>query len=93
MESIQSFLPFIFMLVIIYFMMIRPQQQKAKKEKAFESALKVGDRVITKAGIHGKVHEINEKTIVLETMAGKLLFEKAAISLELSMRLREDKKA
>nr|WP_317631952.1 preprotein translocase subunit YajC [uncultured Flavobacterium sp.] len=91
MESIQSFLPFVFMLVIIYFMMIRPQQQKVKKEKEFESSLKVGDRVITKAGIHGKIAEINEKTIVLETMAGKLLFEKAAISLELSQRLKENK--
>jgi len=92
MESLQSFLPFVFMLVIIYFMMIRPQQQKAKKEKQFENDLKVGDRVITKAGIHGKVSEISDKTIVLETMAGKLLFEKAAISSELSLRLKEDKK-
>ncbi len=88
---IQNILPFVFMLVIIYFMMIRPQQQKVKKEKEFENSLKVGDRVITKAGIHGKIAEINEKTIVLETMAGKLLFEKAAISLDLSQRLKENK--
>lgn len=72
-------------------MMIRPQQQKVKKEKEFENSLKVGDRVITKAGIHGKIAELNEKTIVLETMAGKLLFEKAAISLDLSQRLKENK--
>lgn len=88
---IQNILPFVLMLVIIYFMMIRPQQQKVKKEKEFENSLKVGDRVITKAGIHGKIAELNEKTIVLETMAGKLLFEKAAISLDLSQRLKENK--
>ena len=88
---IQNFLPFAFMLVIIYFLMIRPQQQKVKKEKEFENSLKVGDRVITKAGIHGKIAEINEKTIVLETMAGKILFEKMAISLDLSQRLKENK--
>lgn len=91
MEMIQNFLPFAFMLVIIYFLMIRPQQQKVKKEKEFENSLKVGDRVITKAGIHGKIAEINEKTIVLETMAGKILFEKMAISLDLSQRLKENK--
>ena len=59
------------MAVIFYFLLIRPQQQKAKKEKSFEATLKVGDKVITKAGIHGKIAELNEDTVVIETMAGK----------------------
>jgi preprotein translocase subunit YajC len=42
------------MFVVIYFFMIRPQQKKAKNEK-FESTLKVGDKIITKSGLHGKV--------------------------------------
>ncbi|VXA97859.1 Sec translocon accessory complex subunit YajC [Flavobacterium sp. 9AF] len=76
-------------IVIFYFFMIRPQQQRAKKEKAFEASLKVGDKVITKAGIHGKVAELAENTVVIETMAGKIKMEKSAISLEMSAKLTE----
>lgn len=75
------------MIAVFYFLMIRPQQQKAKKEKAFENGLKVGDRIITKSGIHGKIAELLEDTIVVETMAGKIKMEKSAISSELSAKL------
>lgn len=79
------------MFVVVYFLMIRPQQKKAKSEKEFESTLKVGDKVITKSGIHGKVADINDATVVLETMAGKMLFERNAISLDLTMALKNRK--
>lgn len=72
------------MFVVMYFFMIRPQQKRAKAEKEFESGLKVGDKVITKSGLHGKIAELAERTIVLETMSGKLKMERSAISLELS---------
>ena len=75
------------MIAVFYFFLIRPQQQRAKKEKAFEAALKVGDKIITKSGIHGKIAEMNEDTIVVETMAGKIKMEKSAISSELSAKL------
>ena len=75
------------MIVVFYFFMIRPQQKKAKQEKEFESALKVGDRVITKSGIHGRISELADTTIVIETMAGKIKFERAAISTELTQKL------
>ncbi len=55
MEQLQQFAPFILMFVVIYFFMIRPQQKRAKNEKQFEADLKVGDRIITKSGIHGKI--------------------------------------
>jgi preprotein translocase subunit YajC len=84
MEQIQSFLPFILMFVVIYFFMIKPQQKRAKAEKQFESELKVGDRVVTKSGFHGKIAEIAETTIILETMAGKLKMERSALSIEMS---------
>jgi preprotein translocase subunit YajC len=77
------------MFVVIYFFMIRPQQNRLKKEKEFESALKVGDRIVTKSGIHGKVAELAETTVVIETMAGKLKMERTAISLELSAALNK----
>jgi preprotein translocase subunit YajC len=69
--------------------MILPQQKKAKKEKEFESSLKVGDRIITKSGIHGKISELAETTVVLETMSGKLKMERSAISLEMSSTLNK----
>ena len=82
-----SFLPYILMIGVFYFLMIRPQQKRAKAEKEFESQLKVGDKIITKSGIHGKISELAEKTIVSETMSGKLKMERSAISMEMSAKL------
>ena len=87
MEQIQNFLPFILMFVVLYFFMIRPQQKRAKTEKEFESALKVGDKIITKSGLHGKISEVADQTVVIETMAGKLKMERSSISMEMSAKL------
>ena len=67
--------------------MIRPQQKKAKQEKQFEADLKVGDKIITKSGIHGKISELADSTIVIETMSGKLKMERSSISMEMSASL------
>ncbi|MEC4116619.1 MULTISPECIES: preprotein translocase subunit YajC [Myroides] len=87
MEQLQQFLPIILMFAVIYFLMIRPQQKRAKKEKEYEASIKVGERVITKSGIHGKIAELSEGTIVLETMAGKIKMERSSISMEMSQKL------
>ena len=87
MEQLQSFLPFLLMFVVIYFFMIRPQQKRAKNEKEFESSLKVGDKIVTKSGLHGKVTELAETTVIIETMSGKLKMERSAISMEMSAAL------
>jgi preprotein translocase subunit YajC len=89
MGQIQQFLPFLLMFVVLYFFMIRPQQKRAKNEKEFESALKVGDKIITKSGIHGKISELADSTVVIETMAGKLKMERSSISMELSAALNK----
>ncbi|QYJ67812.1 preprotein translocase subunit YajC [Flavobacterium litorale] len=89
MEQLQTFMPFILMFVVVYFLMIRPQQKRAKLEKQFEKDLKVGDKIITKSGIHGKVVDLADDTTVIETMAGKLKLERSAISLELSQKLNK----
>lgn len=91
MQQIQQFLPFILMFVVIYFFMIRPQQKRVKQEKQFEAELKVGDKIVTKSGIHAKIAELNETTIIIETMAGKLKMERSAISMELSAALNKVK--
>ncbi len=89
MEQIQSFLPFILIFVVMYFFMIRPQMQKAKKEKKFAEELKKGDRVVTKSGLHGKVFDFSEKNnaVIIETGSGKLTYDRSAISLEMSQKL------
>lgn len=89
MEQLKSFMPFILMFVVIYFFMIRPQQKRAKEEKQFEADLKVGDKIVTKSGIHGKIAELAETTIVIETMSGKLKMERSAISMEMSAALNK----
>ena len=87
MEQLTQFAPFILMFVVIYFFLFRPQQKKAKQEKEFESTLKVGDKIITKSGLHGKVSELADTTVVIETMSGKLKMERSAISMEISAAL------
>ncbi|MFE3869398.1 preprotein translocase subunit YajC [Flavobacterium sp. LS2P90] len=87
MGQLTQFAPFLLMFVVIYFFMIRPQQKKAKSEKEFESSLKVGDKIITKSGIHGKVSELADTTVIVETMSGKLKMERSAISMEMSAAL------
>ncbi len=89
MEQIQQFLPFILMFVVFYFFIIRPQQKRAKAEKEFTQAIKVGDKIITKSGIHGKIAELAETTAVIETMSGKLKIERSALSNELSAALNK----
>lgn len=87
MEQFVSSAPLLVIVVVMYFLMIRPQQKKIKQEKEFNNALKVGDKVITKSGIHGRLAELTEETVVIETMAGKLKFERSAISDELSKKV------
>lgn len=89
MGDIGQFLPMILIFVVAYFFMIRPQMKRQKDEKKFSAELKRGDRVITKSGLHGKVVDLNDKDLscVLETMAGKLKFDRSAISMEMSKKL------
>lgn len=83
------FLPLILIFVVAYFFMIRPQMKRQKDEKKFAEELKKGDKIITRSGLHGKILELNDKdsSCVIETMAGKLKFDRSAISLELSKKL------
>jgi len=94
MGDIGQFLPMILIFVVAYFFMIRPQMKRQKDEKKFSAELKRGDRVITKSGLHGKVVDLNDKdfSCVLETMAGKLKFDRSAISMEMSKKLNTTEK-
>ncbi|MFW0736969.1 MULTISPECIES: preprotein translocase subunit YajC [unclassified Flavobacterium] len=89
MQDLMKFAPYLLMFVVLYFFMIRPQQKRVKNEKEFESSLKVGDKIITKSGFHGKIVELADTSAVIETMSGKLKIERSAISMEMSASLNK----
>lgn len=64
-SMIQSLFPLIIIFVIFYFLLIRPQQKKAKEHKAMLDNLKKGDRVVTNGGIYGTVYSLTQNTVTL----------------------------
>lgn len=81
-------LPFVLLFAVMYFFMIRPQMKRQKAERTFQDSIKKGSKVVTTSGMHGKIVEINETdgTLVIETLSGKIKFEKSAVSMELSKK-------
>ena len=70
MAAFQQMIPLIFMFAIFYFLLIRPQQKKAKEHKALLEALKKGDNVITAGGVHGKINSVDDSIVTLEIATG-----------------------
>jgi preprotein translocase subunit YajC len=69
-SAITSLVPLIIMFGIFYFLLIRPQQKKAKEHKALLESLKKGDKVVTAGGMHGKVTAVEETVVTLEVANG-----------------------
>ena len=67
-SSIMGFLPFILIIVIMYFLMIRPQMRKQKERQKMVDALQKGDKIITTGGMHGKITGFTEdgKTVIVQ---------------------------
>jgi len=83
--GIMGFLPMILIIVVFYFFMIRPQMKKAKDHKKYIEELKVNDKVVTTAGIHGRIVEISETTFLVDVGSGvKIRFDKSSIALDAS---------
>ncbi len=61
-----AFLPLILMFAIFYFLLIRPQQKKAKAHKAMLSAVKKGDRVVSSGGLHGVITGLTDDVVTME---------------------------
>ena len=78
------------LMVVFYFFMIRPQQKKAKDAKKFREALEKGTKVVTIGGMHGRISEVNDTTVLLEVDGNvRIRFEKSAIAMDNSMQLNE----
>ena len=74
-------MPLVFIIVIFYFLMIRPQQKRQKEHLALVNAVKTGDQVVTNAGIHGIVANVKDKTVVIKVADNvKIEFDRAAIT-------------
>jgi preprotein translocase subunit YajC len=76
----QQIIMLVLILVVFYFFMIRPQMKKQKEMKKFRENLKVGDKVVTIGGIHGKLLEVADSTVLISSEGTKLRFDKSAIA-------------
>lgn len=75
-----SFLPFLLIIVVFYFFMIRPQMKRQKEVRNFREALKKGDKVMTTSGVHGVVNEIGDSWALVEIAPNvKIKVEKAGL--------------
>ena len=90
-SGIASFLPFILIMIVIYFFMIRPQINRQKAEEEFQNKLQKGNKIITIGGIHGKIVSIKESNIILEiSEKTQIVIDRQSISREKSKK--ENKK-
>jgi preprotein translocase subunit YajC len=80
------------MFVIMYFFMIRPQMKKAKEAKKFQESIAVGDKVMTLGGIHGKVLEVDETTVVIGLDQGRMRVEKAGLAADKRVAVEAEQK-
>lgn len=72
------------LLLVMYFFFFRPQMKRQKEESKFQDDINKGMRIVTSSGIHGKILEVQEKTLVIESENTRLKIERSAISKELS---------
>ncbi len=80
-----SFMPFILIIVVFYFFMIRPQMKKQKDLRKYREALKKGDKVITTGGIYGKISEVKDAYVTVEIANEvKVKIDKSAIVMDMS---------
>ncbi len=90
-SSMPSLFIMIGMIVVMYFFMIRPQQKRAKDQKKFAESMNPGDKIVTTAGIHATIRNINEDgTLKVEISNNTFMtIERSAISMEMTAAYRK----
>lgn len=83
-SSLMGLMPFLLILVVMYLFIFRPQAKKQKEEKAYIETVAKGMKVVTTSGIHGKILEVGDNYLIIESENSRLRVEKAAVSKELS---------
>ena len=75
------FVPLIFIFILMYFVMIRPQKKRQEQQQKLIGNLKTGDRVVTNAGIHGLISNVKETTVLVKVADNvKIEIDKSAIT-------------
>ena len=79
-ELLATLAPLIIMILIFYFLLIRPQQKRQKEVREMQAALQKGDSVVTIGGMHGVVHALDEGTVIIDVGSDtKLTYDRASI--------------
>ncbi len=93
MQQLGQFIPLVLIIVVFYFFMIRPQLKKTKEQKKFRENIKVGDKIVTIGGIHGKISDVQDTTFMITVEGGvKLKVEKNAVSMDSSSLIGAEQK-
>ncbi len=92
-DMLMQFLPLILMFVIFWFLLIRPQQKRAKAHKQMLTELKRGDHVVTSSGLIGRILEIDDEQVLLESGEAKVRISRTAIGGLLPARNGKEAKA
>ncbi|MDO7612789.1 MAG: preprotein translocase subunit YajC [Crocinitomicaceae bacterium] len=79
-DSMSSMIMLGLMVLVFWFFMIRPQMKKQKELKKFREALAKGDHIVTIGGIHGKILEVADSTVLVQSEGTKIRLDKSAIS-------------
>jgi len=88
----QSLIFLLLIIVVFYLFFIRPQVKKSKEQKKFRENLKIGDKIITIGGIHGKIVEVQNTTFTIEVEGqNRLRIEKSAVAMDAASQLPESK--
>lgn len=94
--DLTSLLPLLLVIVVMYFFFFRPQIKRQKEEKKFQQEIAKGMRIVTTSGIHGKILNIDEDTIILESENSRLRIDRSAVNKQMSEaylpKEKEDKK-
>jgi len=90
--GMQTLFMFAMIFVVFYFFMIRPQMKKQKEAKKFKESLAKGTKIVTIGGIHGKIAEVKDNTVIIDVEGGnRLKMEKSAIAKEFAAEEMEKK--
>lgn len=85
-----SLMPFLLIIVVFYFFMIRPQMKRQKELRKYRESLKKGDKIVTTGGIYGKVSEIKEDRVIVEIAEGvRIAIDKAAVIMDMTDAVRK----
>lgn len=89
-NPLMSLLPFLLIIVVFYFFMIRPQMKRQKELRKYREALKKGDKIITTGGIYGRVLEVKDAQVIMEIADDvKIKIDKSAVIMDMSDAVRK----